>query len=135
MNLPKSDLRTAVHTALTAGCTYSVVDIPTPDLVNYIEIQAIRLSEDTAQSWPMYNCYVTIDIISTFQKTGNRDNGDAQAVLVDTAMRPTVTGGITVSGWDMAGCWLDSQDEYMSNDNDGKKHRISMSYFIKLCKS
>ncbi len=135
MNFPKADIRSAVKTALSAGCTYPVYDIPVPETVSYINIQAIRISEDTAQSWPVYDCYVTIEIISTFQKTGNRTNGDAQAELVDTAMRPTVTGGIVVAGWDLAGCWLDSQDEYLSNDADGKKHRIVMSYFLKYCKS
>jgi len=135
MNFPKVDIRSAIKTALTAGCTYPVYDIPMPEAVNYINIQAIRLSEDTAQTLPVYDCYITIEIISKFQKTGNRTNGDTQAELVDTAMRPTITGGIVVSGWDMAGCWLDSQDEYLSNDADGKTHRIVMSYFIKYCKS
>jgi len=135
MNLPVSDIRTAVHTALSASCTFDVVDIPTPDLTAYVVISAIRLSEDTAQSYPIFNAYVTIDVVKKFQKTGNRSDCDAQAVLVDTAMVGSVTGGITVTGWDRVSMWLDSQDENLSNDADGKTHRIQMSYFIKLCKS
>jgi hypothetical protein len=51
-------------------------------------------------------------------------------------MIPTVvTYGITLSGWDITVLTLDSQEENLSNDADGKTHRISMSYFIKLCKS
>lgn len=134
MSLPVADIRAAVHTALSASCTYPVHDIPPSGLTEYVVISAIRLAEDTAQSWMVYDVYVTIDIITKFQKVGNRADNDAQAVLVDAALRPSVTGGITVTGWDRAGCWLDSEDEYLSNDPDGKTHRVTMSYYMKFCK-
>lgn len=134
MSLPVADLRAAVKTALGANCTYTVTDVATPDLVNFILIESIRCSEDSGQDFEAFDCYVTLWIVTKFQKTGNRDKGDAEATLVQSAMRPDVLSGITVSGWSLASAWLDNLDEDMTSDPDGKSHRIAMNYFLKYAK-
>lgn len=127
-----NSFRTALYNALNGNVTYTVYHIPPSSADSYVVISDISEREQPNQTWREYDIYATIEIVTQFQKTGNRDNGLAVSKKIDDILRPTLTGSISFTGYNIAGCWLDDQYENLSNENAGKYHRIVMSYYFKV---
>jgi len=127
-----ANLRAAIYTALNGVITYPVYHIPPSSAGDHVVIDSIRSHETTAQTWRSFEAYVTLQIISQYQKTGNRTDGYAEAEAIKQALRPTVTGAITVTGYDVAGCWEDDRYEDLASEGPGKYHRVTLIYFYNL---
>ena len=139
MNLPASALRSALYTALSGNVGLTVYSWPPTTAGDYVLIGDIRISELTYQTKEIFECYASIEVITKQQllnnMVGTKTTAATTAALVDAKMRPTVTTFLPVTGYTVAGCYLDDQSEDLSVESDTAIFRMQMNYFIRLFKT
>lgn len=139
MNLPVDTLRQQIYNALNGQISgFTVYSWPPKSAGNYVLIGDVRMHESTAQSYPIYECYVPLEIV---YKTVVRDNTQdskkpaaTAATSIDAIMRPGLVTFITVSGWTVAGCYLDDKSEDLTTEADTAIFRIQLIYYIRIVK-
>lgn len=133
--IPSNTIRQAIYTALSGNVTLPVYTAIPEDVSDYVLLDAVRLSEDSAQTNFVYDCYVDIEVVKTYQKTGNKSEAAAIALAIDNILRPSVTGFVSISGWSVAGIRLDSTDELADLINEKKVMRVLQTYYMKIFKT
>ena len=139
MNLPVDSIRQAVYNALNGNVGLTVYSWPSKTATDYVLIGDIFIREITAQTRDVFEASVTIETITRTivrdDTRGTKKTAATAAALVDAKMRPGVITFLSVTGYTVAGCYLDDQSEDLSLESDEAIFRISQTYFLRLFKN
>jgi hypothetical protein len=135
VNFPRETLRQAYYDALNGNISRDVYSTVPESKDNYVLVGDILIREDSAQSFPVYDTYTTIEIVTRLFKRGGMESDEEIATEIDSIIRPTVTGFLTIPGWEIIAGWLEESDQFTEDLPQGKINRITMEYYIKIAKS
>lgn len=129
MEDPGAAILSAFYTALNNHTVLPVYTmIPPTTLLNYIWLGDVTNSEDSAKDRYISNATIAIDICRAYQNQGSKKAIEDEASTIAQHVRVTIGAGLTMTGYTMHICTLDSTTETVEETPTDKVFHKTLRY-------
>lgn len=129
MEDPGQAILQAFYTALSGHTTAQVYTmLPPLTVFNYIWLGDVTNSEDSAKDRYISNATIAVDICHAYQNQGSKKAVEDEASVIAQHIRTAVGRGLTMTGYTMHVCILDSTTEAVEETPTDKIFHKTLRY-------
>jgi hypothetical protein len=129
MEDPGAAILQSFFTALSGHTTLTVYTmLPPVTVFNYIWLGDVTNQEDSAKDRYISNATIAVDICRAYQNQGSKKAVEDEASVVAQHIRTAVGRGLTMTGFTMHVCTLDSTTEMVEETPTDKIFHKTLRY-------